>query len=372
MKRFAPILAALFAAPAFSADPILVGQTADFSSLASAQMKEFNAGAMAYISKINQRGGINGRPITLLSRDDGLVAANASKNARDLVEKDHVVALFGSRGTDPTEAVMAIAAETKTPLVAPISGADTVRLNPYVFPVRAGYRDEVDLMLKQMSLAPTTKLALIVQDDKFGNPLAAYIEQTIKKKYPMISHVKSVRFPRKKADLTDEAQSIVASEADAVIALCNPTSCESFIKQTRGIAAVRNRPQPLIYQTSISDMYSQYKKLGASLIAGIPYTQVIPDPTRGVSQTVREYRAAMADSHTPINYRSYEGYVSAIVLCEALRRSDTQTKSDIIRTFARSMDSVNLGEFSAKYSATKKGADFVDLVTVNKDGRLVH
>lgn len=373
MKYALYLTLALFGATAtsFASEPILVGQTADFTSLAAVQMKQFNTGAMAYIDKVNKAGGIRGRPIKIILKDDAYVADMALRNAKELVEKDGVVALFGSRGTDTTEAVISVAEASKTPLIAPLNGSDAVRSSHLTFPVRASYRDEIDLMLKQMSLA-TTRLAVAAQDDKFGNPLIEYIDQVVRTRYPQITRVSTIRFPRKKADLFDEAHAVVSSGASSVIALCNPTSCDSMIKQIRSIALGNSRVVPTVYQTSISDVHSQYDRLGPALIAGLPYTQVLPDPAKGSSVTVREYRAAMAQLDAPVNYRTYEGYLSAIVLCEGLKRASALTRTEIIRAFESKMQEIDLGEVKARYNHKIKGLDFVDLVTVNKDGKIVH
>ncbi len=357
----------------WGAEDILIGQTADFSSVAGAQMKEFNAGALAYFSQVNARGGVKGRPIKLESRDDAFAADKAAVNAKELIEKVGVVALFGTRGTDPSEAVMKLADANKVPLIGPVTGADSTRESAYTYPVRASYRDEVDKMLVHMSFVPA-KLALVVQDDKFGNPLAAFIESQIKARYPTTKIIVKVKFPRKQPDLSAQAQTVIDAEPNAVIALCNPTSCENLVRNLHDIAKAKAKPRPTVYQTSISDMYSQYKKLGPDVVAGHPYSQVLPDPNRGVSAMVREYRAAMAKVKAPLSYRTYEGYVSAAVLTEALKRARSLTRADIAQALEQGMSSpVEFGEVSVRYaSGAHRGSSFVDLVTIDKMGRLVH
>jgi branched-chain amino acid transport system substrate-binding protein len=367
------LVISLQATAAFAAEDILIGQTADLSSVAGQQMKDFNAGALAYFKQVNAKGGVKGRQIRLITKDDAFAADKASANAKELITKDGVVALFGSRGTDPTEAVIKVAEATKTPLVAPISGADSMRDSRYVFPVRAGYRDEVKTMLEHISFIPS-KLAVLVQDDKFGNPLFAYIDQALHEKYRSMQLVATVRFPRKKPDLADEAAKILNVEPNAVIALCNPTSCESFVRQINEQATAKAKPRPTIYQTSISDMYAQFKKLGPTMVTGNPFSQITPDPHRGVNPQVKDYRAMMDKAQAPMNYRSYEGYLSAVVLVEALKRSRGFTKEDLHQALEQGMSNgFEVGDMPIKYSADlHRGSQYVDLVTIDRDGRLVH
>jgi branched-chain amino acid transport system substrate-binding protein len=357
----------------WAADDIVIGQTADFSSLAGQQMREFNQGALAYFQRVNAQGGVKGRAIKLESRDDALNAGKATTNAKELIDKVGVVALFGTRGTDPSEAVMKLADAGKVPLVGPITGADTVRESPYTYPIRASYRDEVTMMLKHLSFVPS-RLALVVQDDKFGNPLAAFIESEVKQRYRTTTIVSKVKFPRKQPDLSAQAQTVLDAEPNAVIALCNPTSCESLVKSLHDLAKAKAKPRPTVYQTSISDMYTQFKKLGPEVVAGHPYSQVLPDPNRGVSAMVREYRAAMLKVNAPLTYRTYEGYVSAAVMTEALKRAKGISRFEIAQALEQGMTSpVEFGEVSVRYAAgSHRGSSYVDLVTIDRDGRLVH
>jgi branched-chain amino acid transport system substrate-binding protein len=367
------LVLSLQACLAFAAEDILIGQTADLSSVAGQQMKDFNAGAQAYFSQVNAKGGVKGRQIRLITKDDAFAADKATVNAKELIAKDGVIALFGSRGTDPTEAVIKVAEATKTPLVAPISGADSMRDSRYVFPVRAGYRDEVRAMLDHISFVPS-RLAVLVQDDKFGNPLFGYIDQALREKYRTTQLVSTVRFPRKKTDLAEEVGKILNAEPNAVIALCNPTSCENFMRQIHEQAAAKSKPRPTIYQTSISDMYAQFKKLGPGMVAGNPFSQITPDPHRGVNTQVKDYRAAMEKAQAPLNYRSYEGFLSAVVMVEALKRSKGLNREDLHQALEQGLSNgIELGDLSVKYTADlHRGSQYVDLVTIDRDGRLVH
>ncbi|MFX9692340.1 ABC transporter substrate-binding protein, partial [Acinetobacter baumannii] len=61
--------------------------------------------ATAYFEMINEKGGINGRKIKMLSLDDSYSAPKTVEATRRLVEQEEVLALFGSLGTAPQTAV---------------------------------------------------------------------------------------------------------------------------------------------------------------------------------------------------------------------------------------------------------------------------
>lgn len=370
-KLYALIALCLVPLHIWAAEDILIGQTADFSSVAGGQMKDFNAGAMAYINKVNANGGVKGRQIKLVSLDDGYVADKASQNAKALIEGRKVVALFGLRGTDPVEAVMKVAEASGTPIIAPVTGADSVRKSPVTFPVRAGYKTELEAMLHHISFMPT-KIALLVQNDKFGLPLASFVEERIAKEYKGISLIKKVTFERKSIDLKPQVSAILAVAPTAVIALCNPSSCEAFSREILAQSKQMLQSRPTIYQTSTSDIYSQFQKLGPEVVQGNPYSQILPDPHRTLNALSKEYQAAMTKSKLTVGYRSFEGFISAKVLVTALTRTSSISASAITDAL-EGMGTYDLGGMVVRYGNNDhQGSKYVDLVTLDRAGRLVH
>src|ERR1700685_535867 len=84
--------------PAASDTEVKIGQTMPFSGPLAALSVEGKV-EQAYIQMINEKGGVGGRKITLLSRDDAYSPAKAVEQTRKLVEGDEVLAMFGSFGT---------------------------------------------------------------------------------------------------------------------------------------------------------------------------------------------------------------------------------------------------------------------------------
>jgi ABC-type branched-subunit amino acid transport system substrate-binding protein len=94
---FAAILVASCAARAGEGELIL-GQTMPYSGPASA-LSAVGKVQTRYFQMINERGGINGHKIKLISLDDGYSPPKAVEQTRRLVENDEAVAIFGSMGT---------------------------------------------------------------------------------------------------------------------------------------------------------------------------------------------------------------------------------------------------------------------------------
>src|ERR1700727_6343 len=120
-----PALAQKQYGPGVSDSEIKVGQTIAYSGPASAYGTLGKVEA-AYFKWLNDtKGGINGRKITFISRDDGYSPPKAVENVRSLVEGDEVALIFGVLGTPLNMAVLPYLKKQGVPqlLVAAVTSA---------------------------------------------------------------------------------------------------------------------------------------------------------------------------------------------------------------------------------------------------------
>ena len=116
-----------FAEDGITPNEIVLGQSCALSGPAEALGTGMRAGLQAYFDKINADGGINGRKIRLITKDDGYEPDRAIRNTRELIEKDHVFLLIGEVGTPTSKAVVPIAEEAPIPFFGPVTGAEFLR-----------------------------------------------------------------------------------------------------------------------------------------------------------------------------------------------------------------------------------------------------
>ena len=133
---------------------ILIGQTAGFTGPAAVSVKEITQGANLYIDAVNAKGGVNGSKIELISLDDKLDIALAAENARLLIEQKNVVAMFLTRGTPHTEALIPLLDKYGVPLVGPSTGAMVLHqpVKKHVFNVRSTYQREAEKALAHLKI----------------------------------------------------------------------------------------------------------------------------------------------------------------------------------------------------------------------------
>jgi len=119
--------------------PILIGQSITLQGGKNEYGMAVMDGINTYLQDVNAKGGVNGRQIVLKTLDDDNKSSQAEANARQLIEQDKVLLVFGSIEGGPSNAVMKITNELKVPFFGAMAGSPTLRRphQPLVFPARA-------------------------------------------------------------------------------------------------------------------------------------------------------------------------------------------------------------------------------------------
>ena len=109
--------------PGVSDTEIKIGNAMPYSGPASAFGATGKSEA-AYFNMINDQGGINGRKIKFISRDDSYSPPKTVEVVRRLVEQDQVLLLFSVLGTPPNTAIQGYLNDNKVPQLFAVTGAD--------------------------------------------------------------------------------------------------------------------------------------------------------------------------------------------------------------------------------------------------------
>jgi branched-chain amino acid transport system substrate-binding protein len=157
--------------PGVSDTEIKIGQTMPFSGPASAYSTIAKA-EIAYFAMLNERGGINGRKITLISLDDGYSPAKTLEQTRRLVEQEDVLLDFNPLGTASNSAIQKYLNEKKVPQLFVASGA-TKWGDPERFPWTMGwaptYQTEGHIFARYiLAYVTDAKIAVLYQNDDYG------------------------------------------------------------------------------------------------------------------------------------------------------------------------------------------------------------
>src|SRR5262252_8057089 len=182
------LLAAAYACGFLVATPsigeeLIVGQVAALSNPATtANAKGIQAGMQAYFAHVNAQGGVGGRKVALVSKDDGLTPGRMTELTRELIADKRVVALAGYVNTGGiTEVSKAnLPGEAGIALIAPLQGDKSIVGAANFFPFRSGYPDEVTALIKEAANTQKKKVAVVYWNITFGPAMMKLAQEETK------------------------------------------------------------------------------------------------------------------------------------------------------------------------------------------------
>ena len=355
------------AEPGITATTILIGQSAAFSGPASELGTEMRAGAVAYFQSVNAAGGVNGRKIELRSLDDGYESDRAAANTKKLID-DGVFLLFGYVGTPTSNASKPIFTAAKVPFVGPFTGAESLRnpLNRYIFNIRASYYDETEKLVGQLVGQTLDRIAVFYQNDDYGKAGLTGVERAMQKRNLKIIATGTVE--RNTVDVAAAVKAIGKVEPQGVVMISAYKSCAAFIKAMR--------------KAGYNPQFMNVSFVGSKALAheagpagrGVGVSQVVPFPWNLSARVVKDYQQLLEASTGKRDYSftSLEGFISAKVLVEGLRRTGPDlTREKFIATMEQMRD-FDVGGFAVSFTPTDhSGSRFVELTVIGKDERFL-
>jgi branched-chain amino acid transport system substrate-binding protein len=353
--------------PGVTADKILLGQAAVFTGPAAQLGIQMRNGIKSYVDFINEKGGVHGRKIELITEDDKYEPSVATGASQALIEKHKVFALLGYVGTPTGVAHLKVTTTAKVPLVGMFTGAEALRapMNRYVFHVRASYYDETEKMVEQVVSTGGKKIAVFYQADAYGEAGRMGTEIALKKRSMQIHSTGTVE--RNTVAVEKAVQAIHASQPDAVVMVGAYAACAEFIKQMKKAGSGAQ-----FYNVSFVGSAALANALGKEGI-GVAISQVVPFPWASGVPVVKEYQQlAKKAGFTDYNFGAMEGFLVAKVMVEGLRRSGRNLTREGFVDAMEKMNDVDLGGFFVSYSPTSHtGSKFVDLTIIGRDGKFL-
>lgn len=350
---------------------LVVAQVAPLSGVLASTGKQMVVGGQIYFDAVNARGGVHGARIKHLVLDDGYKVDDTLRLAQEVLARSDVVALFGFGGTANVGKLLSagVLDAGGAALVAPYTGGEVLRtpFNPWIFHVRAGYADETEHMVKQVTTLGMTRVAVMYQDDAFGKAGLAGVEAALATR--QLTLTLAAPYERNTDKVDEAVRRINASDAQAVIMVSVNRSTAAFAKRYRAAGGGAQ-----LYNISVVDPAELIKLGGLRNMRGLGISQVVPYPFAPNTTVVREYQAALkkyAPGEAP-NYTSFEEFLGAKVLVEGLRRAGpSPTRAKVIKAL-ESMERFDMGGATVGYSANNRvGSRLVEVTVIGSSGRLL-
>ena len=343
---------------------IVVGQSCALTGPAAELGIEMRQGAQLYFNEVNEKGGVNGRQIRLVTFDDGYEPERAAVNTRKLIADEKVFALFGYVGTPTSNAALPIFSEARVPFVGAFTGAESLRspFNRYIFNVRASYYDETEKIVEQLTSLGVRNIAVLFQDDAYGRAGLTGIERALARRNMKTAVTATVERNTVKVDAA--VKILVAPQPDAIVMISAYKSVAAFVRAAK-LAGYAGQ----FHNVSFVGSKALANELGA-VGYGVAISQVMPFPFSGATQLARDYqRAIKASSGAQLSFTSIEGYIAAKVFVEGIRRAGRDLTRERFISAMESINNLDLGGFNVRFSpANHNGSTYVDLTMIGRNG----
>src|SRR5215470_5362089 len=226
-------LAAAWTLPASAQDTIKVGELNSYKSQ-PAFLEPYKRGLELAIEEINKAGGILGRKLEVISRDDGGNPGDAVRVAEELVTREGVTALAGTFLSNVGLAVTEYAGKNKVFFLAAEPLTDKITWqngNKYTYRLRSSTYMQVAMLMPEIVAARKKRWALVYPNFEYGQSAVAALKSMLTAKQPGVEFVTEQATPLGKIDAGAVAQAVDDAKPDAIFNVLFGADLAKFVRE---------------------------------------------------------------------------------------------------------------------------------------------
>ena len=274
-------------------------------------------GMDAYFKMVNEEGGINGKQIKFVMKDDAYDPSRTVPAVREMVQKDEVFAFVGGIGTAPCMSVLDYIVEENIPWISPITGAThwSIPLKENVFSVLPYYIDEGIIQAKYaVDSLGTDKIGIIYQNDDVGKSALVGAKSYLSERG--LDFVSEVPVEITDTDLTSHIARLKESGADVVLLWTLPRQGVITVTSAKVIGY---EPQ-FIASFILSDMALMHD-LTKGAWEGVIFGSFAKPPYDYSDQRIVKYKSAMEKFYPDVRWGvfPFAGFIYAEPFAAALK-----------------------------------------------------
>jgi branched-chain amino acid transport system substrate-binding protein len=351
--------------PGASDTEVKIGNTMPYSGPASAY-GIIGKTETAYFTMINEQGGINGRKINFISRDDGYSPPKTVELVRKMVEEDQVLFMFSTLGTPTNAAIHRYLNDNKVPQLFVATGADQWN-DPQRFPWTMGlipsYGTEAHIYARYiLKHLPNAKIAVLYQNDDFGKDYLNGLRDGLgDKAAKMIVATQSYETTDPTVD--SQVVALQGSGADVLLTVAIPKFAAQAIRKVYDIGW-----KPTQFLTSVSNSVGTVmKSAGLEKGVGIISAAFAKDPTDPQWQGTPEYKEwleFMKKYNTSANLGDVQGaigYTYAQTIVAVLKACGNNLTRENVMKQAASLHDVTMPMLLPGITLSTSATDFAPI-----------
>jgi branched-chain amino acid transport system substrate-binding protein len=240
-------LGVLLAATVSQAQPIKIGELNSYKVF-PAFLEPYRKGMQLALEEVNATGGVSGRKLELVSRDDGGTPGDAVRVAEELLTRERVDVLMGTFASNVGLAVANLANQRKVLFLASEPLTDKIvweNGNRYTFRLRPSTYMQTAMLVPEAAKLKKKRWAIVYPNYEYGQSATESFKRLLKQAQPDVEFVAEQAPPLGRIDAGAVVQALIAAKPDAIFSSLFAADLQRFVREgnTRGLfrrAAVFN------------------------------------------------------------------------------------------------------------------------------------
>lgn len=340
-------------------DSIKIGVSLPLSGVFAAAFSEIAVGYDAYFDYLNEQGGINGRRVEIIKKDDEYVSGNTISNYEELVQSDQVFGLFNVVGTANNLAIREQQNQQCVPNLYLATGSPLWG-NPGTYPWTIGsipsYAVEMAVFTDYLEAnQPDAKVAVLYQNDDFGKAYLDSLKQLTEG--TDIEVVAEEAYDPETPDTSSQVNSLAGSDADTLVAATTALACPNTM------AAVSEADWDPTFYVSATCISATLMDLAEGANEGVISAVYLKDPTNPEwddDEGMQQFQelgaeAGLSGEDLQSGFVVY-GWTMAQLLEKTLEQTENLDRVEVMNT-AWSLDDVELPLLLPDITVSTDGTD---------------
>ena len=345
---------------------IVIGQAVDLSSQNGSIGRDYVAGIKTYFDALNAAGGVNGRRVDYIVRDDQGQSNLAVSAVAELIEHDKADFLIGGVGDKITQAVLTSPAFKRSGqiLYAPLTGAEQGR-DTHVLYWRPGYMQEMKYIFSYFTKLGMKDVGVVVQNNAASQDAFNSLQDEIKAQGMRMTG--SVRVAGNGDQIARDAVKLAQTKPSFVIVVGDTITTGLFLKEFR-----KTNPQTFVAGTSLTNLGTLLELAGSAAVKWTVFSQVVPNPNSSASPIQAEHQNMMKKYRDEaVSSLTLEGFATAKALVKTMQQTKRYNYEALEEIVAHNAN-IDLGGLTMACSPnTNHLSTYLDIALFSRGSELV-
>lgn len=343
---------------------IVIGHAIDLSGENAAIGRDYVAGIKTYFDSINAKGGVHGKKIRYIVRDDQGKPELSTKLVTELIEQDQIEFLIGGVGNASMQAALGTTAFKRSNLIlyAPLSTANAA--DSRVLFWRPNYRQEVKFLLSHFNKLGIKNIGIAIQGTSRNEDEYRSLSTELLGHGMTLAGVAQLGERGEKGP--QEAGRLAAKRPEVVIVIADTIATGLFLKEFRKHAA-----QVFVAGTSLTNLATLNEMAGIKAVEWTVFSQVVPNPNASSTLIQAEHHIMMKKYRDEaVSSLTLEGFAVAKTLIKSIELAKNHRMA-LQELMIRRSD-IDLGGLSvAGVEKNNILSSYLDIALLRKGNQLV-